>query len=74
VFNHGIGKFVELPPEAEEVAGFYGALLETEHAQDNVFNKNFFNDWLDVLKQHPPVRFHLCLFQQFSYIAPERWN
>ncbi|KAK7692375.1 hypothetical protein QCA50_004000 [Cerrena zonata] len=48
------GKSVDLPPESEEVAGFYGAMIETEHAKDAVFNKNFFTDFLDVLKQHPP--------------------
>jgi len=52
------GKPVNLPDEAEEVAGFYGALLETPHAEDAVFNKNFFKDWLEVLKRYPPV----CLF------------
>jgi DNA topoisomerase-1 len=41
--------------ESEEVAGFYAAMLETEHAQDATFNKNFFEDWLKVLQDHPPV-------------------
>jgi DNA topoisomerase I len=50
------GKPVNLPEEAEEVAGFYGTLLETPHAEDAVFNKNFFKDWLEVLKRYPPVR------------------
>lgn len=49
------GKPVSLPPESEEVAGFYAALLESDHAQDQVFNNNFFGDWLKVLKKHPPV-------------------
>lgn len=59
----GSGKEVDLPLAAEEVAGFYAAMLETEHAQDATFNKNFFEDWKLVMKQHPPVR----LFQS----APE---
>lgn len=50
-----IGKPVDLPPAAEEVAGFYAALLETDHAKDAVFNKNFFEDFLQVLKKNPPV-------------------
>lgn len=50
-----LGTIVHLPPEAEEVAGFYAQLLETDHAQDAVFNKNFFADFLGVLKKHPPV-------------------
>ena len=42
---------VELPPDAEEVAGFYAALLETDHGKNPVFQKNFFHDFLKVLKE-----------------------
>lgn len=45
------GKPVSLPPAAEEVAGFFGAMLETDHAQNPVFQKNFFNDFLEVLQE-----------------------
>lgn len=31
-------------------------MLETDHAKDATFNKNFFEDWSKVLKKHPPVR------------------
>lgn len=51
-----LGQTVELPPEAEEVAGFYGAMIDTEHAKDATFNKNFFDDFLKILKKYPPVR------------------
>lgn len=44
-------KPVELPPDAEEVAGFYAALLETDHGKNPVFQKNFFHDFLQVLKE-----------------------
>jgi DNA topoisomerase-1 len=47
---------VDLPPASEEVAGFYAAMIETDHAQDKTFNKNFFEDWKKVLHDHPPVR------------------
>lgn len=30
-------------------------MLETPHAQDAVFNKNFFDDWKKVMKNHPAV-------------------
>ena len=50
-----LGVALDLPPESEEVAGFYGAMLETDHAQDAVFNKNFFTDFLKLLKKFPPV-------------------
>lgn len=49
------GKSVDLPIEAEEVAGFYAALLESDHAKDKTFNNNFFIDWQTVMKKYPPV-------------------
>ncbi|CAO0794038.1 unnamed protein product [Mucor circinelloides] len=55
---HGIkmkydGQPITLSPEAEEVASFFAALLETEHGQNPVFQKNFFEDWQEVLKKDP---------------------
>lgn len=44
-------KPIKLPLEAEEVAGFFGAMIETDHAKNPVFQKNFFNDFLAVLKE-----------------------
>ncbi|KAL4073883.1 hypothetical protein J3A83DRAFT_4091530, partial [Scleroderma citrinum] len=73
------GKQVDLPPESEEVAGFYAAMLETDHAKDNTFNKNFFEDWLNVLKQYPPrnhikiTDFASCDFRpMFEYFEEEK--
>ncbi|KAK4684184.1 DNA topoisomerase I, partial [Tremellales sp. Uapishka_1] len=43
-----------LPPESEEVAGFFAAMIETDHAQDAKFRENFFNDFRKVLDGHPP--------------------
>lgn len=58
---HGVmmrykGNDVQLPPEAEEVATFFGAMLETDHAKKPVFVSNFFEDFREVLKEYPPVR------------------
>lgn len=50
------GKTVSLPPEAEEVASFFAAILETDYPKNPTFVKNFFDSWLSVMKQHPPVR------------------
>jgi DNA topoisomerase I len=50
------GKEVSLPPEAEEVAGFFAALIESDHGNNPVFQENFFNDWLAILKEHNTVR------------------
>ena len=70
------GKPVDLPPESEEVAGFYGAMIETDHAQDAVFNKNFFTDFKKVLKDHPPVRLmSTSVSITLSFLtSSERWN
>ncbi|KAE9411449.1 hypothetical protein BT96DRAFT_968891 [Gymnopus androsaceus JB14] len=73
------GKAVTLPLESEEVAGFYAALIESDHAQDATFNKNFFNDWKGVLKKHPPLdgtkitTFEKCDFRpMFDYFESEK--
>ncbi|SGZ38518.1 related to DNA topoisomerase 1 [Hanseniaspora guilliermondii] len=42
---------VKLPPEAEEVAGFFGVMINTDHAKNPVFQKNFFSDFKKVLKK-----------------------
>ncbi|EIN11929.1 hypothetical protein PUNSTDRAFT_62929 [Punctularia strigosozonata HHB-11173 SS5] len=73
------GNVVNLPPESEEVAQFYAALIESDHAQDAVFNKNFFRDWKAVLKEHPPLDgtnitdMKLCDFRPiYEYLEEER--
>lgn len=62
---HGVkmkydGKPITLSPEAEEVASFYAALLETDHGKNPTFQKNFFNDWLKILKKDPQVNISKC--------------
>ncbi|KAH8108004.1 hypothetical protein BXZ70DRAFT_884531 [Cristinia sonorae] len=63
------GKSVDLPPASEEVAGFYGALLESEHVKDVTFNNNFFEGFVETLKKHPPrdgtkiTQFDACDFR-----------
>lgn len=43
---------VTLEPEAEEVAGFFGSMLNSTHNVENpVFQKNFFDDFKDYLKK-----------------------
>jgi DNA topoisomerase-1 len=44
-----------LPPESEEVAGFFAAMLETDHAQDAKFRENFFRDFAAMVEKYPPV-------------------
>lgn len=45
------GKRVRLPIDAEEVAGFFGAMIETDHAKNKTFQKNFFKDFCMVLEE-----------------------
>ncbi|ODQ68297.1 putative DNA topoisomerase [Nadsonia fulvescens var. elongata DSM 6958] len=48
------GQPIDLEPEAEEVAGFFGAMIETDHARNPVFQKNFFNDFVALIKKLGP--------------------
>jgi len=73
------GKSVDLPPEAEEVAYFFGSMLNSDHVQKPTFCRNFFDDWREVLKQHPPrdgtkiTDFSKCDFTpMFDYCEAER--
>ena len=64
---HGIqikynGVSVKLEPEAEEVAGFYAAMLETDFAKNPTFQKNFFKDFGHVLARGSQVRKVLASF------------
>lgn len=43
---------VKLHPDAEEVAGFFGGMLNSTHNVENpTFQKNFFNDFKEILKK-----------------------
>ena len=45
------GKPVKMAPEAEEIAGFFGAMLNSTHNVENpTFQKNFFDDFTKMLK------------------------
>ncbi|KFM57481.1 DNA topoisomerase 1, partial [Stegodyphus mimosarum] len=43
------GKPMKLSELAEEVAGFYGRMLDHEYTTKDVFNNNFFKDWRKVM-------------------------
>ena len=46
------GVQVTMAPEAEEVAGFFGSMLNSTHNVENpTFQKNFFNDFTEILKE-----------------------
>jgi DNA topoisomerase-1 len=79
------GKAVTLHPDAEEIAGFYGAMLNsTVNVSHDTFNKNFFTDFKAMLDKtgHGKDRegnkvkisaFDKCNFQTiFEYFDAER--
>ena len=46
------GKPVSMHPDAEEVASFFGSMLNSTHNVENpTFQKNFFTDFKDILKK-----------------------
>lgn len=70
---HGVkmlydGKEITLEPEAEEVAGFFAALLETDYSRNPTFVQNFFDDFKATLEKinsraHPIIKiFSKCDF------------
>jgi DNA topoisomerase-1 len=56
---HGVkmkydGVEIKLSPDGEEVATFYAALLGTDWVENPIFRKNFFIDFLAVLRDSDP--------------------
>lgn len=59
------GKKIILKPDSEEYATIYAKFTETEYIKNKIFNKNFFNDWMRILKAdgHGEInKFELCDF------------
>ncbi|KAF3991628.1 hypothetical protein FT663_01445 [Candidozyma haemuli var. vulneris] len=61
------GKAVELPPLAEEVAGYFAAMIETDHAKNPVFQQNFFNDFLQVLEESGGCNVQIKEFEKCDF-------
>lgn len=81
---HGVplvydGEVIKLPPEIEEVASFYARYLESDHVKKPVFNKNFFKDFRNFMKEtkHNDLykkitKFELCDFGRIhSHLVEE---
>lgn len=45
------GKPMQLQPETEEVATFYGRMLDHDYTTRDVFNNNFMKDWRKVMSK-----------------------
>ncbi|KAI8501893.1 DNA topoisomerase 1, partial [Branchiostoma belcheri] len=46
---HDDGKVMKLSEETEEVAGFFGRMLDHDYTTKDAFRKNFFHDWRKVM-------------------------
>ena len=46
------GKKIVLKSDSEEYATIYAKFTETDYVKNKVFNKNFFNDWIKILKSN----------------------
>lgn len=60
-------KPVDLPHPAEEVAGFFAAMLESDHAKNPVFQQNFFNDFCEVLYQSGGCGVQISKFEECDF-------
>ncbi|KAG0330084.1 DNA topoisomerase 1 [Podila humilis] len=79
---HGIkmkydGKPIKLAPEVEEVASFFGAMLYTDHAENSVFQENFFKDFARIARKYktePEIKsFKKCDFTpMYDYFQVEK--
>jgi DNA topoisomerase-1 len=56
-------KDIVLPAECEEVASMFAAMLKTDYAQKEVFQKNFMKDWRRLLKKHKETE-HIKEFRE----------
>ncbi|KAL2915688.1 DNA topoisomerase 1 [Polyrhizophydium stewartii] len=79
---HGVkmlydGTPVNLTPASEEVASFFAAVVGTDWGNNPTFQKNFFRDFLEMLKQNeqscPIQEFSKCDFTPITeYLAEQR--
>ena len=66
---------MELEPNTEEVATFYGKMLDHDYTTKEVFNNNFWKDWRKVGSQNQVLTLSLVV-QVFPifYINKEVFN
>lgn len=71
------GSPVKLSPASEEIATFFAQVVGTQYAENETFCKNFFNDFMEVLKKHDPntpiIEFSKCDFTPITkYLEQQR--
>ena len=52
---------MELEPNTEEVATFYGKMLDHDYTTKEVFNNNFWKDWRKVGSQNQVLTLSLVV-------------
>ncbi|XP_029448032.1 DNA topoisomerase I, mitochondrial isoform X2 [Rhinatrema bivittatum] len=61
------GEPMKLSPATEEVATFYGKMLDHEYTTKEIFQKNFFHDWREVMTEEERKKIkhlHKCGFSE----------
>ena len=71
------GEEIKLTPLSEEYATLYAKYLDTEYIKNKVFNKNFWNDFKNILSKSDPeskiINLELCDFKLiYKYILDEK--
>ena len=62
------GKKIVLGQDSEEYATIYAKFTETEYVKNKTFNKNFFNDWIGILKKDTHIEINDFAKCDFSLI------
>lgn len=68
-------KVIKLSQDAEEIAGFYAKMLESDYCEKRVFNDNFFADWRKAMtKQEREIikDFKKCNFKYMHAFFKEQ--
>jgi len=75
------GEHMLLSEDAEEVASFYAKMLDHDYTKNEMFNKNYFEDWRKEMtseERHKIKKLEKCNFRQmadyFNKCAEERRN
>lgn len=75
------GEHIELTEDTEEVGSFYGRMIDHDYCQNDVFNRNFFQDWQKVMTPEERKKIKdlkKCDFSQidahFKMLSEERKN
>ena len=58
---------MRLSQDTEEVATFYGRMLDHDYTTKEVFNKNFFKDWRKIMNDKEKDVIRLVFLSWFYY-------